>query len=358
MERVLIINPFGVGDCLFASPLIANLKEAYPQAKITYIANARTKDFLQQDPNIERVIVYERDAFVTVSRKGPLAVLNHWLNFINEIKKTRAQVVFDLSLNRMFGAISWIAGIPKRIGYDYKGRGVFLTDRIDLKGYENKHVVEFYLDLLRFADVPVKTRTMLLQTSSQEEAWAGQWLVENNIKNVSKLMAVIPGGGASWGGRADRKRWPAGKYAQLIDKMVADTGCTVILFGDAKEEGLAQEIAALAASPICMAVGQTSILQMAALLKYCAVAVVNDGGPLHVAVASHVKTVSIFGPVDPVVYGPYPAEGHQVVTKGLACQPCYRRFCVATCSHLSCLQDLSLEDVYRKVTLVYEHSIH
>ena len=357
MKRVMIINPFGVGDCLFADPLVANLKRAYPDAKIVYIANDRTKDFLQQDPNIDHVIIYERDEFVKASKKGPFVFLSRWLRFMDNIKKERCEVVFDLSLNRMFSVLTWIAGIPKRIGYDYKHRGIFLTHKIELKGYADKHVVEYYLDLLKFVNVPVVIKQMRLYAGKAEEIWAGQWLVGNNIKDISKLVAVVPGGGASWGGRAERKRWPAAKYAQLIDKMVAELGVTVILFGDAKEKGLAQAIAALAAAPIYSAVGQTSILQMAALLKYCSFAVVNDGGPLHVAVASGVRTISIFGPVDPRVYGPYPRSGHRVVTKGLACQPCYQRFCVAQCDHLNCLQDLSVQDVYRKVESD-EHSIH
>ena len=354
----MIINPFGVGDCLFADPLIANLKRSYPALKITYVANDRTASFIRSDPNIDAVISYERDLFVQASKKGPFVLLAKWVAFIKAIKDARCEVVFDLSLNRMFSVLTWIAGIPKRIGYDYKGRGIFLTHKTRLLGYENKHVVEYYLDLLQFIDVPVLTRQMTLNIGKEADIWAGQWLLKNNVKAVSELVAVVPGGGASWGGRADRKRWPASKYAQLIDKMVAQLGVTVILFGDAKEEGLAQEIASVAASPILSAVGQTSILQMAALFKYCSFAVVNDGGPLHVAVASGTRTISIFGPVDPLVYGPYPMALHQVVQKGLACQPCYKRFCVAHCDHMSCLQDLSVQDVYRKVSLVYEHSIH
>ncbi len=88
---------------------------------------------------------------------------------------------------------------------------------------------------------------------------------------------------------------------------------------------------------------------MAALLQLCRLVIVNDGGPLHVAVAAGVKTASMFGPVDPVVYGPYPSLGHTIIQKGLACQPCYRQFRKASCDHLSCLRDLSVEEVFNKI---------
>jgi ADP-heptose:LPS heptosyltransferase len=119
--------------------------------------------------------------------------------------------------------------------------------------------------------------------------------------------------------------------------------------GDQQEKELSQQVTLQCPYPIFDAVGQTSLLQMAALLQLCRLAIVNDGGPLHIAVAAGVKTASIFGPVDPVVYGPYPSEGHIVIKKGLACQPCYRQFRKADCSHLSCLRDLSVEEVFFKL---------
>jgi ADP-heptose:LPS heptosyltransferase len=119
--------------------------------------------------------------------------------------------------------------------------------------------------------------------------------------------------------------------------------------GDSKEEGLCREVVSLAHFPLHFAVGETTILGLAALLLLARGAIVNDGGPLHVAVAVGVNTVSIFGPVDPQVYGPYPVANHTVAQKGLPCQPCYRRFRMSQCSHVSCLRDLSVEEVYRKV---------
>jgi len=348
MNRILIINPFGIGDVLFTTPMIANLKRAYPQAYIAYISNRRTEEFLRLNPKIDHVLVYERDEFHAI-RYNPIRLLGKWFSLIKEISDQRCDAVFDLSFNRMFGALCWICGIPKRIGYDYRRRGMFLNHKATLKGYEGRHVIEYYLDLLRWVGVDTSQKTMEMPVAREHEDWAKQWLKDKGIAD-RKLVAIVPGGGQSWGGRAVKKRWPAEKYAQLTDKIVAEGSAAVILMGDSREEPLCREVAALVHSPVYSAVGQTSLTQMAALFKQCRLAVVNDGGPLHVAVASGTKTVSIFGPVDEVVYGPYPPSAdHQVVTKGLACQPCYRKFFLALCGHISCLRDLSLDDVYRKV---------
>jgi lipopolysaccharide heptosyltransferase II len=258
-------------------------------------------------------------------------------------------VAFDFSLNSSFGFLSFACGIKKRVGFDYRKRGRFLTDRVPMSGYEEKHVVEYYLDLLRAVGIPVKTKQMKLDVPLQDIQWAQEWLNRHNIGPAKPLIVVLPGGGASWGKAAGYKRWSAPKYAHLIDKIIENFDAAIILMGDSKEEELCREVVSLAHFPLYFAVGETSVLGLAALLLRCQGAIVNDGGPLHVAAAVGVKTVSIFGPVDPQVYGPYPAANHTVVQKGLPCQPCYRRFRMARCGHISCLRDLSVEEVYRKV---------
>ena len=212
------------------------------------------------------------------------------------------------------------------MGFDYRKRGRFLTHRVPLVGYEEKHVVEYYLDLLRIVQIPVKTTQIKLDVPPRDIQWAKEWLESHNIDPAKPLIAVLPGGGASWGKAAKNKRWAPPNYAHLIDKIIENFDAAIILMGDSKEEELCREVVSLAHFPLHFAVGETSLLGLAALLMLAQGAIVNDGGPLHVAAAVGVKTVSIFGPVDPQVYGPYPAANHIVVQKGLPCQPCYRRF--------------------------------
>jgi lipopolysaccharide heptosyltransferase II len=340
-KKILIINPYGIGDVLFTTPVISNLRLVYPQAAIAYLANRRTADILKYNPDIARVFVYERDEFVGKYQK--------YLELFNSIKQQKFNVAFDFSLNSSFGFLSAACGIKKRVGFDYRQRGRFLTDRVPLSGYEEKHVVEYYLGLLRAAQVPIKTRQIKLDVPDRDIQWAKEWLNRHNIDHAKPLIAVLPGGGASWGKAAKNKRWAPLKYAHLIDKIIENFDAAIILMGDLKEEELCREVVSLVHFPLHSAVGETSLLGLAALLMQCQGAVVNDGGSLHVAAAVGVKTVSIFGMVDPQVYGPYPMANHTVVQKGLPCQPCYRRFRMARCGHISCLRDLSVEEVYRKV---------
>ena len=348
-KKVLIINIFGIGDVLFTTPLVSNLKQAYPDLYIGYLSNRRTASIVQTNPKINQVFIYERDEFVEASAYSPWKLFVKWIKFIDTIRKERFDMVIDVSLNSGMSFLSWAAGVPQRVGFNYKNRSRFFTKEIPLEGYEDKPVADYYLDILEMLGIPVKIRQLELSLSPNDHNWAKNFFTQNNIASSQLTIGFVPGGGASWGKDAVLKRWPPEKYAKLADKIVEKLSAQIILMGDEKEKDLCSRVANLMKHRPLSACGETTIHQFAALAKRCALVVVNDGGPLHVAVAAGAKTVSIFGPVDDLVYGPYPQGNHFVVKRDLPCRPCYRRFRKASCEHLSCLNQITVDDVLRKV---------
>ena len=347
-KKILFINTFGIGDVLFTTPLVEELRRNPAVTCIGYLANRRTAPLLQQNSRIDKVFIYERDEFLALYRRSKWKYMQEGFGLLNEIRREKFDLAVDCSLGTM-SHLAGLAGIPVRVGYNYKHRGFWLTHKLPFKGYEDKHIVEYYADLLRAVGVDARPRALELAVPDADGRWAEEWLKEKNLNRGKPLIAVVPGGGASWGKNAALKRWPAESYAQLVDKIIAQTSADIILMGDKNDRELCLEAARLARASCLVAAGETTLFQFAALLKHCALAVLNDGGPLHIAVAVGVRTVSIFGPVDERVYGPFPAGNNRVVKKNLPCQPCYRRFRMSACSHLSCLNKLSVEDVFAQV---------
>lgn len=348
-KKILIINPFGIGDVLFSTPLITNIKRAHPDSILHYLTNPRSADVLKYNSKVAKVLIYERDAYQAVYRRSVFAFLKKGRTFLEEIKAEKYDAVLDLSLDRGMNVLTMVAGIPQRIGFNYKNRSIFLTRKIPFAGYEGKHVVEHYAGFLHELGIRVVDKNLELPIPQQDIQWAKAWRSQEALAFTKLLIAVFPGGGASWGKSAHFKRWPIEKYVKLVDKMIEKFDAHIILMGNSEERELCGQISRVSPTNTHIVAGDLSLTQSAALLKQCRLAVLNDGGPLHVAVASNVTTVSIFGPVDERVYGPYPSGSHHVVKKGLACQPCYRRFRMADCSHVSCLAQLEVEDVLRKV---------
>ena len=349
-ERFLIINPFGIGDVLFTTPVIRALKKKYPGCFIGYWCNERVSALLKNSPDIDRIFALSRGDIKRIYKGRPLKGIAVLLKLIKEIKGEHFGAAFDFSLDSRYGFWSKSAGIKKRIGFDYKNRGRFLTDRIRLEGYSGKHVVEYYAGLLKFIGIEPEDKSLYLAVSGENRSKAKGRLLKSGIEPASPVVGIAPGGGASWGNDAIYKQWPAEKFGQLAARLIKDQEKRVVLLGSADDKPLAGIICGYD-DRIVDLTGKLGLEEAAAVVKELKLLVCNDGGPLHMAASLGVKTVSIFGPVDEKVYGPYPpGEKHGVVKKDLPCRPCYKNFRFNGCFNgRRCLKDVTVDEVYEKV---------
>ena len=202
MKRILIINPFGIGDTLFTMPVIGAIKKRYPDSFIGYWSNERVGELLISTPKIDRVFTLSRGDIKRIYKNSPIKRLTALFKLIDEIRKERFDVAFDFSLDSRYGLWSKLAGIKKRIGLDYKNRGRFLTDKVKLKEYSGKHVVEHNLDLLNFMDPNCRAPLRVpycLEVSEENRIKAKKILAEHGIMPSDLIIGIAPGGGASWG---------------------------------------------------------------------------------------------------------------------------------------------------------------
>jgi len=353
-KKILLINPFGIGDVLFTTPIIHTLKDASPQVKIGYLCNQRSATILENNPYVDSVFIYERDEFEAVRKKSFLAWLKKIIVFLNQIKKERFNVALDFSLNTQYGFFVWYAGIRERVGYDFKRRGRLLTKKIKLSGYNDKHIVEYYADLLKYLGLDLKHRQLELYLKKENMERVEEILVKEGLKQVDFLIGIIPGAGKSWGKDARLKHWPPENFAQLADKIIENYQAKIIIVGDFSEKEIAKSVMSKMHYDAIDLTGKTTMGELAALLSKMKVVVTNDGGPLHIAVALGIKSVSIFGPVDERVYGPYPpSDRHIVIKKDIACRPCYQKFRIPACDryrYRECISSISIEDVFSAVS--------
>ena len=387
MEKYLIINPFGIGDVLFTTPVIRALKDRYPDCFIGYWSNERVGELLRSNLKIDRVFALSRGDIKRIYKNSPLKRLTALFKLMNEIRREKFNIAFDLSLDSRYGLLSKLAGIKKRIGLNYKNRGRFLTDKINLIGYSGRHVVEYYFDLLKFIgiktsnsglDAANKGRTgrgcapYSLEVSEENRIKVRSILKKYGVAATDLLIGVAPGGGASWGKDAIYKQWPAQRFAEIAGRVVKELNAKVVLLGSVDEKAIAEIVLgkmgqsppALSGAegsgtvpifpgPICSIIdltGKLNLKELAAVISELKLLICNDGGPLHMAVALGVNTLSIFGPVDEKVYGSYPSnEKHVVIKKDLPCRPCYKDFRFIGCSNnRKCLEEITVEEVFEK----------
>ncbi len=346
--RILIINPFGIGDVLFSLPLLHALKEALPQSVLGYLSNRRTEEMVSAFPHLDVRLVFEKDEFRAAWRQSKREGALHLYRLVRSVQKQRFDVTLDLSLGWQTGLASRLAGIPERIGFDYRGRGRFLTHRIPIMGFHDRPVWKYDLDLLPLLGIPRPEKIRFeLQIPPAANDQVKSALRTLGVAEGDRLVGLVPGGGFSWGPSAVFKQWPPERFADVGDQISTRYGAKVVLFGDAGEDALCRAVAEKMRSRPMVATHIPSLLILAGLLKRCQLLIGNDSGPLHLAACVGTKTISIFGPVDSSVYGPVlRLPTHRVVVKGLACRPCYRSFRFPPCPwENACLRQLPASSV-------------
>ena len=347
MERFLIINPFGIGDCIFTMPVIRAIKKSKPDCFIGYWCNLRVKELLEFNKNIDRIFALSRGDIKKVYSGSKLKGLTECLSLFFGLRKEKFDLCLDYSLDHRYGLACKLAGIRKRIGFDYKGRGRFLTDKLALDGYKDKHVVEYYLDLLKVIGIKPDSAESELKLSEADKIRASQILGDYGIQEGDFLVGIAPGGGESWGRDAALKRWPTDNFARLADKISENSGAKILLLADESERAVTGKVKNKMQKKAIDLTGRTGLADLIAVIGSLDLLIANDGGPLHIAVALGKKTVSFFGPTDQLVYGPYPPapERHVVLKKSLPCVPCYRNFRLSECHRdKECLRSISVAE--------------
>lgn len=355
MKKILVINPFGIGDVLFTTPVIRQIRDNYPDSVIAYWCNQRVEDILKNNPSIDKIFALSRGDIKRIFCESKIKAIREFLLLLFKIKKEKFDIALDFSLDQRYSLITKLLGIKRRVGFNYKNRGRFLTDKINLEGYSHKHVVEYYLDLLNILGIIAKNRNLELSAPETADikfeslfsSSYGQKAEKSRTAAKETIIAIAPGAGESWGENASFKHWPAENFARLADKLINRHQVKVVLLGAAAEKTIAETIVKTMKNKAVDLTGKTTLEELIAIISKIDLLITNDGGPLHIAAALGGKTVSIFGPVSEAVYGPYPpSDKHIVIKKNINCRPCYQKFKFSPCQRgKECIVSIAIEEV-------------
>ena len=112
------------------------------------------------------------------------------------------------------------------------------------------------------------------------------------------------------------------RWARVADELSIALGAQVLFSGSAAERLLVHRITVQMSQPATSLAGKTSIAELAACYENALLVLGPDSGPLHLAAAVGAPTVSLYGPADPVEFGPWgPAERHITLASNIGCSP-------------------------------------
>lgn len=324
-RRILLIKPSALGDVVHAMPIAHLLKSRFPNSKLAWLINPALSQIAERHPDVDEVIHFDRKMLATGDR---FAAIDKPLEFGATLAERRFDLVVDLQGLLRSGLMTISTRAPIRVGFRTAREFAWLayTHRVASRGVE-RHAIERYLDVaetLGCGRSPVRFDFGVRDDErSRVAAMTGD----------KPFALLLPG--TNW----QTKRWPAESFEELAKRLREERGLRSII-GGARD---ALELSPKIPSAESLA-GQTSLMELVALIERASVVVTNDSGPMHIAAALGKPMVSIFGPTSPIRTGPYRRE-ETVIRLDIVCSPCFSR----SCSHTSCMRELKADDVLHRI---------
>lgn len=306
MNRILVVKLADIGDVLTATPALRALRQSLPAAHITVLATAGSAAALRNLPSIDDIILFDKFQFDRPwDAIRPRALAGGW-QFLRRLRSGRYDAVLIMHhLTTRWGALKYAAlalasGAPRQLGLD-NGRGWFLSQRVRDRGFGAVHEVDYWLEVAALLGAHTADRRLEIAVPAEAPAWAAA-----RLPTSGPGYAVIHAGS---GGFILARRWPPERFAAVADTLAGRFGLHIVLVGGPEEAALARDVATRVKQAVTNLAGETSIMQLAAVLAGCRLFVGGDSGVMHLAVAAQSPVVALFGPTNEHAWGPYTPPG-------------------------------------------------
>ncbi|NOX15263.1 MAG: putative lipopolysaccharide heptosyltransferase III [Epsilonproteobacteria bacterium] len=350
--KILLMKFRNIGDVLLLSPVIKNLKLAYPNSTIDVALNSGTKEMMTLNPNVNNIIIYDR---------GKIKSFNILKRVLEEIKfalKIRINK-YDIVVNTTEGdrgtQIALLSDAKIKIGYkNHKNRLLKNVFTHNLPSQELRHTLEMNLDVLRVLNLPIKEKKVEIFWSKEDE------------KRVDKLLAckkfihVHP-----------VSRW---LFKCLNDKIVAsiidyceiELKIRVVLTSAPIKQELDRisSILKLCKSEPVNLSGKLTLKQTACLNKKADFFIGVDTAIMHISAANDIPVLAFFGPSGADHWGPWDNDmmksgyttrrgfrsmgKHKVIQENWDCIPCGKDGCNGT-KISDCLMSLDMNFIEKNI---------
>lgn len=343
LRRILVIKPDHLGDVLLLTPALRRLRTSFPEAHISLMIGPWSADAVRGNPDIDALLFCPFPGFTRGPKPGLLQPYALLLRMALLLRTGDYDLVIIARDDHWWGALlALLAGIPRRIGHAVPETAALLTEALPYEPTEHVTLQSLGLvaRLLEQDDqAGLDAPMMHAPIRPEDEQWAATWLVAHGAER-DRLVAIHPGAGGL------AKLWIAARWAMLADALAAQ-GYRVLLTGGPGERKLIEEIRERLAVPPLMLAGEATLGQLAALYRGCVLVLGVDSGPMHLATATGVRTVVLFGPIDHRRFAPWgPPERHTVVRSGLWCSPCgVIEACPRGTSPSECMTTISVAQV-------------
>jgi ADP-heptose:LPS heptosyltransferase len=317
VRRILLLRLERIGDLLMVLDAVQDVRAEWPNAEIDLAVGAWNEAIARLIPGLARVHVVNAPWLARGAAAPWRAVLAH----AREWRRRRYDLVLNFEPDIRSNGLAWFARAPVRVGYSSGGGGAFLTQAgpYDSTTHVSVNARRLVLDAAR-------------ATGSQDGGRArnrehGPLLLPLPRSSVARAETVLadarsPLIGVHVNGGRLSKQWHLDRFAAVARDLAERHRGTIVLTGEVADRQKVDEVRrSLREIPVVDVCGVLDLTDLAALLRCLDVLVTADTGPMHLASAMGTPVVALFGPSNPVRYGPTGAH-QRVLRVDLPCSPC------------------------------------
>ncbi|TVQ91811.1 MAG: glycosyltransferase family 9 protein [Chromatiaceae bacterium] len=340
-RRVLLVRLSAIGDVLFASPLIAAARQAWPAAHLAWLAEPGGASLLQAHPDLDELIEWPSQRLRTLWHERRLAALLAELRQQRRALRARG---FDLALDLqgLFKSALpvWLSGAPVRIGLGSReGSGRLMTRVIPrTAAAAEARIGSEYLHLAQALGLAPGAFPLTLHLAAEAQQQASALRRAHGIDRAYAVLCPFT--------TRPQKHWFAERWAELAQHLQRIHGLAVLVLGGPGDRAAGAALSARAAGALIDLSGQTRLPEAAALIAGARLVIAVDTGLGHMGIALARPTLLLFGATCP--YTDTTRANARVLYHPLPCSPCRRR---PTCGGAyTCMREHSVAAVLAAAT--------
>lgn len=285
--RILALVPGGISDQILFFPTLADLKQFYPQAEITVVADPQATAAYRVCQWVDQVIPFDFE-----DQNG----LADWGNLLGQLRDCYADAAFTLRQGWGIGFLLWLTGIHIRIGYATNDSSqFFLTNRVRLK--TEQYAAHMYHDLLQGLGISTPCPELSVNVPKKDIEWAEA--EQHHLEMTDRGYILICGGSGQLiqMEQADQA-YPVEHWQRIVqDFQERQPETPILLVQDPEDEEFVPAL--LRACPGVKVISPENIGQLAAIIAGANLVLCADSAPMHLAVAMQTYTIALFGSTDP-----------------------------------------------------------
>lgn len=302
VKEILIVRQHNqFGDLLAGVSLFRALKEKYQGCKITIIVSPDNYYAVTKNRYLDNYFVFDSKKLINSSyRKGLKKLLKK--------KYDLAIVPSTVSLSFTSNFIARLANAKMRIGPaslngKENGSGFFFDRRINLDWGKNPdaHVSDFGLDIVRPFGISTKDFKSRIDFDDKDLSAAKEFLSSIGKNGKELLIGFHVGAGKP------KNRWCLDNFIEVINWLKTNYDCRLFLTGSSADISEINYVTEKCEHELPVFKDRL-IPELTALISNCDLFITNDTGVMHVAGATEVKQISIFGQTNPFNWAPLGKE--------------------------------------------------